>query len=81
MSETQDEIVAILKRANAGEAIVREFASFWLECFQRDAQAILAQQRREGRALAFWGEDTEPVGRPRSVSLLRGSNSWTVSPT
>jgi hypothetical protein len=61
MSETSNEIQALLRQTQQAEPVVREFATIWLETFRRDALAILEYQRREGRALAFKGEDPEPV--------------------
>ena len=61
MSEQSNEIEALLRQAQGAEPVVREFVSVWLEKFRRDTQEILEYQRREGRALAFQGLDSEPV--------------------
>jgi hypothetical protein len=63
MSDTSNEIDSLFRQVQAAQPVVREFASVWLERFRGDTQAILAYQRREGRALAFQGLDPEPVRR------------------
>ena len=61
MSESPNEIEDLFRRAQAGEPIVQEFAGFWLETFRRDTETILEWHRREGRALALRGEDSETI--------------------
>ncbi len=61
MSETQDDIPELLREANRMAEVVREFAWMHLEAHRDALREVLAYQRREGRALAFRGEDPEPV--------------------
>lgn len=86
MSETPDEIAALLRQAQESDPAVAEFAWVWLEVFRRDAMEVLRLQRQEGRAAALRGDDAGPArqraeerleaARHRLLGRLRRLMTW-----
>ena len=59
----EEEIQALLRRAQAGDERTQEFASIHLASFEDDCAAVLRWQRTEGRAAVLGGAEPEDIRR------------------
>jgi hypothetical protein len=60
---TEQEIQALFRRAQAGDERTQEFASIHLASFEDDCAAAVRWQRTEGRAAVLGGAEPEDIRR------------------